>query len=59
MKQNEWNELLTLQKICESDDATAEERLARKKLLDKTRSIDEHPEGYEGPCLCRLCLSYL
>ena len=20
--------------------------------------VDEHPEGYDGPCYCRLCMSY-
>lgn len=23
-----------------------------------TEGIDEHPEGYEGPCFCELCRSY-
>ena len=30
----------------------------RDMLLDMTRSLDEHPEDYEGPCECQLCLSY-
>lgn len=30
----------------------------RLLLLDMTRELEEHPEGYEGPCLCRLCVSY-
>ena len=21
--------------------------------------VDEHDEGYDGPCYCRLCLSYM
>jgi len=21
--------------------------------------VDEHDEGYDGPCHCRLCLSYM
>jgi len=39
-----------------------------KKLLNKnttgeqvyqlTKDIDEHPDEWEGPCLCRLCQSY-
>jgi hypothetical protein len=30
----------------------------RQALLEMTRLLDEHPEGYEGPCLCNLCRSY-
>lgn len=28
------------------------------QLLQMTEQEDEHPEGYEGPCSCRLCQSY-
>jgi hypothetical protein len=27
------------------------------QLLDLTRGQDEHPEWYDSPCLCDLCLS--
>lgn len=27
-------------------------------LLKLTELLDEHPEAYEGPCLCKLCISY-
>ena len=27
-------------------------------LLNDTTTESEHPEGYEGPCLCRECCSY-
>lgn len=30
----------------------------RQLLLQMTNTMDEHPEGYEGPCLCQLCCSY-
>jgi hypothetical protein len=30
----------------------------REMLLEMTSQLDEHPEGYEGPCLCELCCSY-
>lgn len=30
----------------------------RDELLEMTRKLDEHPEGYDGPCLCKLCMSY-
>ena len=28
-------------------------------LLGMTRMLDEHPEGYEGPCECETCQSYM
>lgn len=27
-------------------------------LVGLTRTMDEHPEGYEGPCECETCMSY-
>ncbi len=27
-------------------------------LLELTELLDEHPEDYEGSCLCKLCKSY-
>jgi hypothetical protein len=30
----------------------------RAALLEMTAKLDEHSEGYEGPCLCKLCQSY-
>jgi hypothetical protein len=31
---------------------------AQKQLLDFTSLLDEHPEEWDGPCLCQLCMSY-
>lgn len=28
------------------------------QLLQLTRGLDEHPNDYDGPCLCKLCVSY-
>jgi len=28
------------------------------ELLEITEILDEHPEGYEGPCICAVCRSY-
>ena len=33
---------------------TANERA----FLDMTRRLQEHPEGYDGPCECETCQSY-
>ena len=29
-----------------------------KQLLELSENLDEHPEDYDGPCLCQLCKSY-
>lgn len=29
-----------------------------RELVGVTESLDEHPEGYEGPCMCADCRSY-
>lgn len=31
---------------------------AHPDLFDKTMQADDHPEDYDGPCLCRECMSY-
>jgi len=46
MTDAEWHEL------------EAQGEHARPDLLDRTVQEDEHPEWYEGPCLCSGCLSY-
>jgi len=28
------------------------------QLIDLTMMLDEHPEGWEGPCMCKMCLEY-
>lgn len=28
------------------------------QLLKLTRLLDEHPEGWDGPCECATCMSY-
>jgi hypothetical protein len=33
----------------------ARQAMERCKLLEMTRSLAEHPEGYGGPCNCRAC----
>lgn len=27
-------------------------------LIEQTRGQEEHPEGFDSPCICDLCLSY-
>lgn len=53
----EWRELRELGKI-EMQDQSDFQRYRYDVLIKKTMPIDEHPEWYNGPCLCLLCLSY-
>lgn len=36
----------------------AELETENEALLGLTHALLEHPEGYDGPCECRVCLSY-
>lgn len=47
MTEEEWKLLL----------ATEDLKIERE-LMAKTRLEDEHPEWYDGPCDCSLCMSY-
>jgi len=47
MTQEQWNELC----ILDGGEEAA-------KLLELTEYEDEHPEDYNGPCMCKLCQSY-
>lgn len=33
-------------------------KTAEALLLEITKGLKQHPEGYEHPCACQLCLSY-
>ena len=33
-------------------------RRDERQLLRDTEGMDEHPEGYDGPCACAECRSY-
>ena len=48
MTNGEWDELET----------SVKKGKRYKELLAMTEKEDEHPEDYNGPCLCRLCMSY-
>lgn len=48
MTHREWKDLETMKK----GDFDYEH------LLEKTSSEEEHPEWYNGPCMCELCRSY-
>ena len=47
MNQREWQE---------PEDVNKGKRF--EYLLKKTELVFEHPEWYEGACLCKLCCSY-
>lgn len=40
-------------------DHVDELQMTINRLVELTRLLDEHPEGYDGPCECKLCLSYV
>ena len=58
MTKDEWDQLERIDKLVRSGKASAMGRSNYSIRLEETRNEDEHPEGYEGPCLCRLCCSY-
>ena len=45
---------------CEPEEVVRTRNLVneRHQLLALTETLDEHPEGYDGPCLCYECRSY-
>lgn len=52
---------LTAQRFALGATDPAMRRQARRDerhLLRDTSAMDEHPEGYEGPCACGECRSY-
>lgn len=34
------------------------EAMTEDAALEATEGMTEHPEGYEGPCACNLCVEY-
>ena len=44
---------------CDTLEAAKKElEVENKQLLELSENLNEHPEGYNGPCLCQLCKSY-
>ena len=54
MKPEDWKELERLNKV----GALKPLRGRGLELVEKTRQVEEHPDDYEGPCECRMCISY-
>jgi len=55
MEQAEWDEL----DLLGEDAKNYEENNPRLiELLKKTQEEKEHPEGYDGPCGCQMCMEY-
>ena len=57
--ESEWSELERLGQLTDSElqsDICKESQY--HVLLSRTEGESEHPENYEGPCLCELCMSY-
>lgn len=51
MSPNEWKELERLAKLRVLDPP----RGKGAEILNKTRLEKTHPDGYDGPCHCKLC----
>ena len=47
-----------LKYITKLRDEIKELKAENKQLLELSENLNEHPEGYNGPCLCQLCKSY-
>jgi hypothetical protein len=60
---NELNARATIiakrHKLGKKDAVMAEQaRRDEQQLLADTEALDEHPDGYDGPCYCKTCMSY-
>ncbi len=57
MTSKEWRKL---GRIVDSDLINSNARVLKEyyELLEKTKTVDEHPEWYDSACLCRLCCNY-
>jgi hypothetical protein len=57
MTTEEWKELEKLSSGSLSM-LSQQQQIRYNDLLDQTVSVDEHPEEYDGACLCAMCVSY-
>lgn len=46
-------------RLIKSEARVSELQSERNELLRLSMSIAEHPEDYDGPCWCKLCISYM
>ena len=53
---HQWTEEEWKQFEARLEEADTEEEF--NTLVAMTREQEEHPEWYDSPCLCQLCLSY-
>ena len=44
--------------VLRAEAVTAPHRVPENELLALTARLDEHPEGWEYPCMCASCRSY-
>ena len=49
---------LLIDKVDKLQEQIKELKAENKQLLELSENLNEHPEGYNGPCLCQLCKSY-
>lgn len=53
-----YNWTVVENKLKAKDKRIEELEAENKQLLELSENLNEHPEGYNGPCLCQLCKSY-
>lgn len=44
--------------VCKDIDHSCWIAKERDQLLELTRTLDDHPQNYNGPCECSACMSY-
>ena len=57
MTSEEWKELDELG-MMKRKQMFPKQKKRMGELLKKTEKVFEHPEDYDGPCSCQLCMSY-
>jgi hypothetical protein len=45
--------------LAKKDKELAQLRDENEQLLSLSMNLDEHPDDYDGPCLCKSCQSYI
>ncbi len=57
MTKEDWKRLDKLF-LVNREGLTKEERDECDTLFEMTKDVDEHPEDWDSPCQCQLCMSY-
>ncbi len=58
MTNDDWANLLRLSQMSDACTLSAMGNDNYSTLLQSTEAEDEHPDDYDGHCMCKLCVSY-